>query len=184
MEVRLWSGQEKVENPLSPLQGISITSYLPKTRYRKRHVKIVQTSYLIFPTWATDNRRVLKQSSSSTYITYLANGSLLRTDFTLAACAPLVVIYVGCAVRLGCRVEWLEVTILFLRNDWEKYAVRCNTKTYSSKDMAKVPDLREGFPTVLASEVWKGTSLSLESILDIGQWVGSLVRGSNAVGGQ
>ena len=83
---------------------------------------------------------------------------------------------VGCAVRLGCRVEWLEVTILFLRNSQKKKnAVGCPTETYSSKDVAEVPDFREGFSTVAASEVRNSAGLSLESILDLGQRIGSLV---------
>ena len=48
-------------------------------------------------------------------------------------------------------------------------------EAYSSKDVAEVPDLREVFSTVAASEVRNGASLSLESILDLGQRVGSLV---------
>lgn len=83
---------------------------------------------------------------------------------------------VGRAVRLGRRVERLEVAILFLRNNQKKkYTVRRRTETHSSKDMAEVPDLREGLSTATAAEVWKGTGLSLESILNLGQWVGSLV---------
>ena len=68
------------------------------------------------------------------------------------------------------------MTIFFLRNSQKKkYMAGCPTKTYSSKDVTEVPDLREGLSNVAASEVWKGTGLSLESILDLGQRVGSLV---------
>ena len=89
---------------------------------------------------------------------------------------PLVVMDVGRAVRLGCRVERLEVTILCLRNSQKKKnAVGRPTETYSSKDVAEVPDLREGFSAVAASEVRNGAGLSLERILDLGQRVGSLV---------
>jgi len=115
---------------------------------------------------------------------YLANDDLSRPNFMLAVSTPLVVINIGCTVRLGGRVEWLEVAILFLRNDQKRCAVVRIAATYGSKDMAKVPNLREGRPVVVASEVWKGTSLSLEGVLDLGQRVGSLVRGGNAVGGQ
>lgn len=50
--------------------------------------------------------------------------------------------------------------------------------------MAEVPNIREGCSVRAASEVWKGTSLSLEGVLDLSQWVGSLVRGDNAIGSQ
>ena len=58
------------------------------------------------------------------------------------------------------------------------------TKAYSSFDVAKVPDLRERRPLRATSEVRNNASLSFEGILDLGQWVGGLVRGSNAVSSQ
>jgi len=86
----------------------------------------------------------------------------------LAVSTPLVVINIGCTVRLGGRVEWLEVAVLFLRNDQKRCTVASRAATYGSKDMTKVPNLREGRSVVAAPEVWKGTSLSLEGVLDLG----------------
>lgn len=50
--------------------------------------------------------------------------------------------------------------------------------------MAVVPDLGEGCSVLAAPEVWKCANLGLEGVLDLGQRVGSLVRGSDTVGSQ
>lgn len=62
--------------------------------------------------------------------------------------------------------------------------MRHRTDTYSPKDMAKVPNLREELPAIRASEIWKGANLCSESILDLAQRVSGLVRGSDTVGSQ
>ena len=60
----------------------------------------------------------------------------------------------------------------------------CQINTHDSKDVAKVPNLIERCSVVGASDEWKSTSLSLGSVLDFSKWVGGLIRGSDAVGGQ
>lgn len=50
--------------------------------------------------------------------------------------------------------------------------------------MTKVPDLIERCSVVDASEVWNGTGLGLHGVLDLGQRVGGVVRGNDAIGGE
>ena len=65
-----------------------------------------------------------------------------------------------------------------------EYILRCLADAHSSFDVTKVPDLGERCPFRAAPEVWNNASLGFEGILDLGQWVGGFVRGSNAVGSQ